>query len=307
MVDEVERDVKQIVKQKSKIVERKDLIQMKKLLGLLTVLLVGFTLLGCNGNSGDGDLTVVTVGVVGTFQDQWEAVNEILYDEGIYVELIFFTEWNIPNPALHNGETDLNAFQTKLFLENAIDTNDYELAIVGDTFVSPLNIFNGRADIPADYTRLSLIGYVEDGFVVGIPDDVINMGRALKLLEAAGLIDIDPAVGFFATEADITTFHVDLEIRPAPANTLASLLPDLDIAVINNPQAMINGLSANEESIFREDSLNIDIADGLVNVIAARAGEENNPVFQRILEAYQTQVVIDVFENNFDGAFIPAW
>jgi len=280
---------------------------MKKLLGLLTVLLVGLTLIGCDGDSDDGEFTVVTVGVVGTFQDQWDAVNDILHDEGIYVELLFFTEWNIPNPALHNGETDLNAFQTTIFLENAMNTNGYELAIVGNTFVSPQNIFNGRADIPADHTRTSLLGYVEDGFVVGIPDDVINTGRALKLLEAAGLIDLDPAVGFLGTEADITNFHVDIQILSAPANTLPSLLPDLDIAVINNPQAMINGLSANEESIFREDSLNLDIADGLVNVIAARAGEENNPVFQRILEAYQTQAVRDVFENNFDGAFLPAW
>jgi len=279
---------------------------MKKLLGLLTVLLVGLTLVGCDGDS-DDDFTVVTVGVVGTFQDQWDAVNEILYDEGIHVELLFFTEWNIPNPALHNGETDLNAFQTTIFLENAINTNGYELAIVGNTFVSPQNIFNGRADIPADHTRTSLIGYVEDGFIVGIPDDVINTGRALKLLEAAGLIDLDPAVGFLGTEADITNFHVDIQILSAPANTLPSLLPDLDIAVINNPQAMINGLSANEESIFREDSLNLDIADGLINVIAARAGEENNPIFRRILEAYQTQAVRDVFENNFDGAFLPAW
>jgi len=279
---------------------------MKKLLGLLTVLLVGLTLVGCGGDS-DDDFTVVTVGVVGTFQDQWDAVNDILYDEGIRVELLFFTEWNIPNPALHNGETDLNAFQTTIFLENAINTNGYELAIVGNTFVSPQNIFNGRAEIPADHTRTSLVGYVEDGFIVGIPDDVINTGRALKLLEAAGLIDVDPVVGFLGTEADITNFHVDIQILSAPANTLPSLLPDLDIAVINNPQAMINGLSANEESIFREDALNLDIADGLINVIAARAGEENNPIFRRILEAYQTQAVSQVFENNFDGAFIPAW
>jgi len=280
---------------------------MKKLLGLLAVLLAGLTLVACNGDSDDGDFTVVTVGVVGVFQDQWDVVNEALYDEGIRVELEFFTEWNIPNPALNDGDIDLNAFQTTIFLENAMETNGYELAIVGNTFVSPQNIFNGRANISADYRRTSLVGYVQDGFVVGIPNDLVNGGRALKLLEAAGLLDVDPAVGFLATAADIINFHVDIEIITAEANTLPSLLPDLDIAVINNPQALINGLSARDESIFREDSLNIDIASGLINVIAARAGEEDNPVFQRILEAYQTQAVIYVFENNFDGAFLPAW
>jgi len=280
---------------------------MKKCLVLLTVLVLGFVLVGCGGSDSDESATVVTIGVVGVFQDQWDVVSEVLAEEGIEIELVFFTEWHLPNTALNDGETDLNAFQTTIFLENAMETNRYELAIVGQTFVSPQNIFNGRANIPADYTRTSLVGYIEDGFVIGIPDDLINSGRALKLLEEAGILTVDPEVGFLATVADITAFHVDVEIVPVAANTLPTLLEDFDVAVINNPQAMINGLSANEESIFRENSLNIDISDGLINVIAARAGEEDNPVFQRILEVYQTQAVIDVFENNFDGAFIPAW
>jgi len=280
---------------------------MKKCLVLLTVLVLGFVLVGCGGSDSDESATVVTIGVVGVFQDQWDVVSEVLAEEGIEIELVFFTEWHLPNTALNDGETDLNAFQTTIFLENAMETNRYELAIVGQTFVSPQNIFNGRANIPADYTRTSLVGYIEDGFVIGIPDDLINSGRALKLLEEAGILTVDPEVGFLATVADITAFHVDVEIVTVAANTLPTLLEDFDVAVINNPQAMINGLSANEESIFRENSLNIDISDGLINVIAARAGEEDNPVFQRILEVYQTQAVIDVFENNFDGAFIPAW
>ena len=280
---------------------------MKKLLGFITVLAVGFVLVACGGDSDDGDFTVVTVGVVGAFQDQWDAVNEILYDEGIQVELVFFNEWTAPNPALNDGDVDLNAFQNVIFLENAIDTNGYELAIVGSTFVAPQNVFNGRADIPADYTRTSLIGYVEDGWTVGIPSDLTNGGRALKLLEAGGLIDVNPEVGFLATVADITHFYVDIDIITAEANTLPTLLPDLDIAVINNPQAFTHGLSANNESILREDALNIDVASGLINVIVARAGEEDDPVFLRILEAYQSQAVADVFQDVFDGAFIPAW
>jgi D-methionine transport system substrate-binding protein len=282
---------------------------LKKLLGLLTVIVLGIVLVGCGTDDAniDDDFTVVTVGVVGAFQDQWDVINEILYDEGIRVELVHFTEWTLPNPALNDGVTDLNAFQSIVFLNNAIESDGYDLAVVGETFVSPMNVFNGRLDIPANPDRESLLSYLEDGTVVGLPSDPVNLGRALKLLEAAGLIDLDPAVGFLASETDIENFHVELELVLAEANTLPQLLPDLDIAVINAPQALANGLSAREESLFREDALNVDISDGLVNVIVARAGDENDPVYQRILEAYQTQAVIDVFENNFDGAFLPAW
>jgi len=283
---------------------------MKKLVGFLTVLWIGLGLVGCGGNeeATDGDdFTVVRVGVVGAFQDQWDAVNAALYDEGIRVELVHFTEWTLPNPALNDGEIDLNAFQSTVFFDNAILENDYDLAIVGTTFVSPMNIFNGRLEIPADPERASLLPYIEDGTVVGLPSDPVNLGRALQLLQAAGLIELDPAVGFLAAEVDIVNFHVELEFVLAEANTLPQLLPDLDIAVISAPQALANELSARDESLFREDALNVEIADGLVNMIASRAGDENDPVFQRIAEAYQSEAVADVFEHVFDGAFIPAW
>ena len=277
---------------------------MKKLLGLLALLVVSVVLVACGGNN---DSNTVRIGVVGHFQDQWYVVKDALADEDIEIELVFFNEWTIPNTALNDGDVDLNAFQTTIFLQNAINSNGYELAVVGNTFVSPQNVFNGRANIPADYTRTSLIGYVEDGFTVGIPQDAVNGGRALKVLEAAGLITVNPEVGFLGTIEDIVEFHVDIQITQVDATVLPSLLPDFDIAVINNPQAMISGLSARNQSIFREDSLNIDISTGLINVIASREGEETNPVFLRILEVYQTEAVKAVFRENFDGAFIPAW
>lgn len=281
---------------------------MKRLLGLLTIALLGLGVVGCGGDDeADDDFTVVKVGVVGALQDQWDAVNEQLYDERIRVELVHFTEWTLPNPALNDGEIDLNAFQSTVFLEDAIESNGYDLAIVGHTFVSPQNIFAGRLDIPADPNRGSLLPYLEDGTVVGVPSDPVNLGRALKVLEAAGLIDLDPAVGFLGSELDIINAHIELEITPVEASTLPQLLPDLDIAVISAPHALTSGLSAREESLFREDALNVDIADGLINVIVSKAGYENDPVFQSIVQAYQTQAVADVFENEFDGAFIPAW
>ena len=282
---------------------------MRRFISLIGVLVLGFLLVGCSVDdaAADDDFTVVTVGVVGAFQHQWDAVNANLYEDRIRVDLVHFTEWTTPNTALSDGETDLNAFQNYNFLNAAIANNDYEFDVVGRTFISPMNIFNGRANIPVDPSRESLYEYVEDGWVVGVPSDPANHGRALKLLEASGLIAIDPAAGYLPTVADITHFYREIEILPAESNNLPHLLPDLDIAVINNPQAMSNGISANDESIRREDAFGIAISENLINIIVARAGEGDNPVFQRILEAYQTPEVIEVFQTEFDGAFIAAW
>lgn len=270
-------------------------------LAALVFLIQGFN----NRNNFSGE--IVRVGVVGANQAQWDAVNDQLMPEGIKVELVTFNEWTVPNQALNDGEVDLNAFQSRIFFDNEFNNHGYEITIIGETFISPMNIFNGRADIPADYTRTSLVNYVQDGWLIGIPNDVTNGSRALHMLVDAGLIELNPQAGHFATQFDITEFHVNIEIQTFDANLLATALPDLDLAVINNPQALNAGLSANGESIFREDVENTGIAYRLVNVIAARAEDAQNPTFQRIVQAYQTQAVADVFANEFDGAFIPAW
>ena len=44
---------------------------------------------------------------------------------------------------------------------------------------------------------------VKDGDIFAIPSDLTNGGRALKVLEAAGLIVCDPAKGYVPTKTDI--------------------------------------------------------------------------------------------------------
>ena len=283
---------------------------MKKLFSLAFLLFVSLSLVACGGQAAGSDeqKTVVTVGVAGAFQQQWDAVNENLADENIVVELVHFSDWSLLNPALADGEIDLNAFQNIFFLDNAIATNGFDITPIGYTFISPLSIFaGGQSNIAPDPTRTTLVGVIQDGDRIGIPGDATNAGRALKVLEAAGLIELDPAVGFLGTENDIIRKNVNIEIVTAEANTLPQLLPDLAAAVINAPQALTNNLSPTQDSIFRENALHLDITDALRNVIAARTEDKDNPVFRKIVEAYHQQNVIDVFNNEFGGAFVPAW
>ena len=267
---------------------------MKKLLSLVSIVLVGL-LVACNGeDANDNDVTVVTVGVVGAFQQQWDVVNENLAPYNIRVQLENFTDFTTPNTMLAAGETDLNAFQNIGFLNNAIANNGYEITPIGVTFIAPLNVF-------ANFDRISTIADLAEGDEVGIPSDLTNGGRALKVLEAAGLIVMDPEVGFLGTEADIIDNPSGIIIRPAESATLPSLLPDLAAAVINSQNARTGGLDLIEDSIFLEDSLNLEIADHLVNVIVARTDEVDNEIFARIVEAYQTAEVARIMEAEFGG------
>ena len=92
--------------------------------------------------------TVVTVGVCGANNDQWKAVQKVLDEENanIYIELVEFDAYNLPNEALNSGEIDLNAFQHKAYLNKDAETNGYDLTVIGDTLIAPLTLYSEKYD-----------------------------------------------------------------------------------------------------------------------------------------------------------------
>lgn len=270
----------------------------KKTAVTVTVAAAALALYGCAGSSEQ----VVEVGVVGEYNDQWDTINELLAPENIQVKLVKFTDYAAPNRALADGDIDLNAFQTKTFLDNDMKQKGYDLTVVGDTIIAPLAIYNNK-------DKISSVSDIKDGDIIAIPNDLTNGGRALKLLEQAGLIECDPEKGFVPTKADITNYNVKIEIREAESATLANILPDCAAAVINGGNAFTAGLNPVKDSIFTED-VNPDTNEQvpqLVNVIVARTEDKDNEVYQKIVEAYQTPEVEKTIQDAFQGAFLCAW
>ncbi len=277
---------------------------------LATTLVLG--LAGCGSDPSkeestkiEGDkaaVTVVKVGVVGEYNAQWDTVNELLADDNIQVELVKFSDYAAPNRALNDGEIDLNAFQHKAFLANDIETKGYDIVDIGDTLIVPLSIYNNKE-------KISSVEDIQDGDTIAIPSDLTNGGRGLKLLEAAGLIECDPAKGFVPTKQDITKYNKQIEILEAESATLANILPDCAAAIINGGNAFTAGLDPKKDTIFTE---NVDPAVNeavpqLVNVIVCRTADRDNKVYQKVVDAYHTEEVKATIQDQYKGAFICAW
>ena len=98
-------------------------------------------------SSSDGK-TVVKVGVCGSSNDHWLAVQKVLDDEnaGIYIELVTFDAYNLPNEALNNGDIDLNSFQHKAYLSSDAEANNYDLTVIGDTLIAPLSLYSNKVE-----------------------------------------------------------------------------------------------------------------------------------------------------------------
>lgn len=133
--------------------------------------------------TGDGKQTTVRLGVVGENNEQWTPVINRLAEEGITLELVKFADYTLPNQALADGEIDLNSFQHYAYLNNEIKDKGLDLTVIGETVIAPLGVYSERIDS---------LDQLKEGDQIAIPNDATNEGRALKLLETAGLIKTDP-------------------------------------------------------------------------------------------------------------------
>ena len=238
----------------------------------------------------------VKLGVVGgIYDDLWASAKAALADEGIDLEIVQFSDYVTPNNALANGDIDLNAFQHRIYLQNEIDNYGYAIQNIGNTFIIPLNLYS---------QKVSSVDELNDGDVVAIPDDLTNGGRALKVLEAAGLIELDPNAAFNPTVDDITSYKVNITIEELKANTIPSVLPDVAAAVVNGNYALDFGLKT-DEAIYKDSVLDVE---EYWNLIAARTADVEDPdtaaIYEKVVEAFQSSATEDVFNNTFGGYFI---
>jgi ABC-type metal ion transport system substrate-binding protein len=153
---------------------------------------------------------------------------------------------------------------------------------------------------------LTAVSALADTLIIGIPDDGTNLSRAIKLLEVAGLIEVDPAVGYTPEIKDITKYIYDIEVSPVAANTLTSTLVDYAAATINGTYAIPFGLIPSENGLIIEKQSE-EGDNPYVNIIAARTEDAENELYQTIVKAYQTQAVAEFLLVNYEEAFYPAF
>lgn len=239
----------------------------------------------------------VKIGLTGNvYEDIWNPIKEKLAPEGINLEYVQFTSFNIPNDALNSGEIDMNAFQHHAYFNNDVATNGYDITAIGDTYIVAMNIYTSKGLTIED-------ALAAESLKIAVPNDVTNEGRALKLLESAGFFTIDPEAGASPEKSDITEYKVPITLVEMDANLVYTAIDDVDLAVINGNYALDSGLTA-DDAIYKES----EYADNSYYcLIAVRTEDAENPVYKRIVEAYQTQDTIDIYNNEFKGFFVPAW
>ena len=160
--------------------------------------------------------------------------------------------------------------------------------------------------IRSDAEDFAEAGLLKDGDTVAIPDDVTNGGRALKVLEAAGLIKLKDSAEFNPTIDDIETYNTKITIEELKANVIPSTLADVTAAVVNGNYALDFGLKT-EDAIYKDDQLDIE---EYWNLIAARSADledaDKLETYKKVVAAFQSDETEKVFNDQFGGYFIKA-
>lgn len=244
-----------------------------------------------------GEEVVIKLGVVGENNEQWDSVIEKLAEDNIKLELIKFADYSLPNRALNDGEIDLNAFQHYAYLNKDVESNGYKIEAIGETLVAPLGVFSNK---------IKDLSELKDGDTIAIPNDATNGGRALKVLEAAGVIKVDPAAGYTPTLNDITENPKNIKFEEVEAANTASLLPDVAAALINGGHAIDNGLNPKTDSIYLE-KVEGGSENPYINVIVARTEDKDNENYKKVVEYFRTPEVAQKIEEVYKGAYLPTW
>lgn len=244
------------------------------------------SLVGCSSAAGTGsaptsESKTVKVGVVGKSDPQWPAFVAAAKKEGITVELVDFGSYEQPNPALTEGEIDLNQFQHIVYLAQYNVASGKDLQPIGSTAIYPLGLYSKKyksvKDIPA-------------GETVAVPDDASNQARGLLVLQSAGLIALKSGGSIFSDLADVDTAKSKVKVTALEAALIPTSLPDVAAAIINNDFVKDAGLTF-KDAIAQDDPKDPN-ALPYVNIFAAPAKEKDNATYKKLVEIFQTDKAV---------------
>lgn len=267
---------------------------MKKLLLSIIIFALAAFAVGCSSDANGKDTSKVKLGISGTDTRIWDFIAEKAEKEGIEIELVKFSDYVAPNTALAEGELDVNAFQTVAYFDVFIKEHNLDLVPIATTVLAPMGIYSDKYKDVKD---------IPDGAKIALPNDASNQGRALLLLQEAGLIglpeDFDPNGNVNQVTDNPKNFEF---VEVVPAQT-PRVLPDVAASLINNGIAQDAGLTPLKDAIYYEG----ETATPYINIIAVKAEDKDNKTLKRIAELYQEEDTAEFIEKEYDGNLIPTF
>jgi D-methionine transport system substrate-binding protein len=212
-------------------------------------------------------------------------------DAGLDLEVKEFTDYVTPNTATEDGSVNANYFQNQPYLDDFNKKNGTHIVPVVTVHLEPLGLYSKKLESADD---------LKSGATIAVPNDSVNEARALKLLDAGGIITLKDGVGNDATPADIAENPKKLQFKELEAAQTPRSLDDVDAAVVNGNYAIEADLSPAKDALVLESAKDNPYG----NFLAVKDGDEDDPRVKKLAELLTSDEVRKFIENEYDGSVI---
>ena len=222
-----------------------------------------------------------------------EFIKPALAKEGVELDIKVFTDYVQPNVQVAEKRLDANFFQHQPYLDEFNKSRGTKLISVVGVHVEPFGAYSSQHKSLADLPQ---------GANVVIPNDATNGGRALLLLQKAGVITLKPEAGILATPKDILDNPKAIKVRELEAATLPRVLTQVDLALINTNYALEAKLNPIKDALVIEGN-----DSPYVNQLVARADNKDSAAMQKLAKALNSAEVKAFIQEKYQGAVVPAF
>jgi len=238
-----------------------------------------------------GDLTVAATPV--PHAEILEFVKPALAKEGVNLKVKVFTDYIQPNVQVAEKRLDANFFQHQPYLDEFNKPKGTHLVSVANVHLEPLGAYSSK------YKKLEEL---PNGATVVIPNDATNGGRALLLLDKAGVIKLKDSTNILSTIKDVTENNKGLKFRELEAATIPRVLTQVDLALINTNYALEAKLDPEKDALVIEGS-----DSPYVNILVARPDDKDSADMKKLVDALHTPQVKAFINEKYKGAIVPAF
>ncbi len=216
-----------------------------------------------------------------------------LAKEGVELKVKEFTDYIQPNVQVAEKRLDANFFQHQPYLDEFNKAKGTDLVSVAGVHLEPLGAYSDK---------LKSLDALPSGATVVIPNDATNGGRALLLLDKAGVIKLKDNGNILSTVKDIVENPKNLKFRELEAATIPRVLTQVDLALINTNYALEAKLDP------KKDALVIEGSDSpYVNILVARPDNKDSEAMKKLVEALHSPEMKQFINEKYKGAVVPAF
>jgi D-methionine transport system substrate-binding protein len=222
-----------------------------------------------------------------------EFIKPKLAADGVDISIKVFTDYVQPNVQVAEKRIDVSYFETGPYLDEFNKGKGTNLVRIAGIHIEPLGAYSSKHKSLAE---------LPDGASVAIPNEASNGGRALLLLQKAGLIALKDPANPVSSLRDITANAKHLKFKELEGAMLPRVLNQVDLAVINTNYALDAKLDPTRDALAIEDT-----KSPYVNFLVGRPDNRDAPAVKKLAAALTSPEVKEFIAKKYRGAVLPAF